>query len=250
MDVVLSSGFLAFAAHAGFLRAVEERGIAVDGVCGTSSGALVGALWAAGLPAEEILERLTARSPLRWARLHAAPWTGAFSLSAVLVELRSVLPPTFADLGRPFAVGVAMPGRPPLHVLLASGPLPEAVAASCAVPGLFAPVVVGDRSWMDGGLADRTGLEQWRDLRHGASQLVHLVDPSRPGRRVPELPPDVLVVRSPRARARLWSLGDTAAAYADSRTRALTAFDNLRPEPRGDPGSVGPPILPPPVEPM
>ena len=51
-DLVLSSGFLAFAAQCGFLQAVEESGIAVDGVCGTSSGALAGALWASGWPAQ------------------------------------------------------------------------------------------------------------------------------------------------------------------------------------------------------
>ena len=47
-DIVLSSGFLAFAAHAGFLAAVEDVGIKVRGVMGTSSGAITGALYAAG----------------------------------------------------------------------------------------------------------------------------------------------------------------------------------------------------------
>ena len=47
-DLVLSSGFLAFARHVGVLRAVERSGQDVTGVCRTSSGALVGALWAAG----------------------------------------------------------------------------------------------------------------------------------------------------------------------------------------------------------
>ena len=49
MDLVLSSGFLAFARHAGFLRAVEQLELPVEGLCGTSSGALSGALWAAAV---------------------------------------------------------------------------------------------------------------------------------------------------------------------------------------------------------
>ena len=43
-DVVLSSGFLAFANHAGFLQAVEDAGLDVRGVMGTSAGALSGSV--------------------------------------------------------------------------------------------------------------------------------------------------------------------------------------------------------------
>jgi predicted acylesterase/phospholipase RssA len=39
MDLILSSGFLAFARHVGVLKVIEEKGIVVDGICGTSSGA-------------------------------------------------------------------------------------------------------------------------------------------------------------------------------------------------------------------
>ena len=48
MDVILSSGFLAFARHIGVFDAIEECDIEVDAICGTSSGSMVGALYAAG----------------------------------------------------------------------------------------------------------------------------------------------------------------------------------------------------------
>ena len=67
-DLLLSSGFLAFGRQAGFLAAVEEVGLEVGAVQGTSSGALAGSLWAAGVPAAEIFVELTARSPLAWGR--------------------------------------------------------------------------------------------------------------------------------------------------------------------------------------
>lgn len=56
-DLVLSSGFLAFAYHSGFLEAVAEAGIRVRGVMGTSSGALSGALYSAGYSPIEVSSR-------------------------------------------------------------------------------------------------------------------------------------------------------------------------------------------------
>jgi hypothetical protein len=50
-------------------------------------------------------------------------------LDNVIERLRQVLPPRIEDLGRPFAVGVVSQGE---HLLIDEGPLPEAVAASCA----------------------------------------------------------------------------------------------------------------------
>ena len=47
-DLVLSSGFLAFGNHSGFLSAVEEQQVLVKGVMGTSAGALTGSMYCAG----------------------------------------------------------------------------------------------------------------------------------------------------------------------------------------------------------
>lgn len=52
--MVLSSGFLAFASHSGFLKAVDSAGIAVGGVMGTSAGALSGSLYSAGYTPEQV----------------------------------------------------------------------------------------------------------------------------------------------------------------------------------------------------
>ena len=70
MDIVLSSGFLAFASHIGFLRALEEADAPVKGVCGTSSGALVGALWASGLSTQEIERELFRDRPMSQISFH------------------------------------------------------------------------------------------------------------------------------------------------------------------------------------
>lgn len=221
VDIVLSSGFLAFGAQAGFLAGVEDAGVEVAALCGTSSGALAASLWAAGMPAERILERLAALAPLRQVRPSGRPWRGLFSLKPVIRTLSRDLPARFEDLERPLGVGVMdLSGRP---VLLTSGALPEAVAASCAIPRLFAPVAVDGVRWADGGLADRTALRAWRAMRPSTPVVLHLVDRSKDGQDPADLT-GCVVVRSPRADARLWDLGDTAAAYRRTREVARSTL--------------------------
>jgi len=218
-DLVLSSGFLAFARHCGFLSGVEDHGLPVDGVCGTSSGALVGALWAAGYPAASIAERLAGDRPLVILRPPLTPWRGLFSLSGLVKRLRGWLPAEFSGLERPFGVGVMGPGR--ASMLLTAGPLPEAIAASCAVPGLFVPVRVDGTWYRDGGVVDRVGLEAWRSFRGERPSVVHQVERSA-GTDTP-LPAGMPVVRTPRSGASLWSLGDFRAQCEEARqlTRAV-----------------------------
>lgn len=221
VDVVLSSGFLAFAAQAGFLAAVEETGVQVDALCGTSSGALAASLWATGMPARDVLRRLTELTPLRQVRPSGRIWRGLFSLKPVIRSLRRDLPARFEDLERPLGVGVMDRAWRP--ALLTSGPLPEAVAASCAIPRLFAPVRIGAAWWADGGLADRTALTAWRAYRPDRPVVLHLVDRSK-GADVDADLSSCRVVRSPRADARLWDLGDVQRAFEISRQAGLAAL--------------------------
>lgn len=221
MDLVLSSGFLAFARQVGFLTAVEEHGTPVDGVCGTSSGALAGALWANGVPAAEIGALLSETAPIRQVALSRAPWRGLFSMNPVLSRLSEYLPERIEQLPRPFAVGVMAPDRSP--ALLDRGPLIEAVAASCAVPWLFEPVEVEGVRYRDGGVVDRTGLDAWRAKRPDQPVLLHLVERSL-GAEGPPLPEGVRVVRTPRSGAKLWDLGDFEGQVAQAREATLAVL--------------------------
>jgi predicted acylesterase/phospholipase RssA len=215
VDLVLSSGFLAFAAQAGFLAAVEDVGLEVEGVCGTSSGALAGALWSAGMPAEELFHELCQRTPLAWVTPHLCVWRGLFRLDPVVASLAEQLPERFEDLPHAFGAGVAAGAE---AVLLTEGPLVSAVAASCAVPYLFVPVDVGGRTFVDGGAVDRTMLGAWRALRPGRTVVLHFLEPSHGAPGGSEGLAD-LVVRSPRSGAKLWSLGDARGRFDAARTR-------------------------------
>ncbi len=218
-DLVLSSGFLAFARHIGVLKALESANFKVGALCGTSSGALVGALWAAGVPIPEIAERLSAQTPLSMMHLHPHMWRGLFSMGAVIQELTAWLPARFEDLEIPFAVGVVDPGGK--ATLLTKGPLPQAVAASCAIPYVFAPVVIDGVAYRDGGVVDRTGIQGWRAIRGVRPTVLHLVDRSGGGHTdVKNIPLDVCRIHTPRSGARFWNLGDFGAQLEEARVIA------------------------------
>jgi len=268
-DLILSSGFLAyvprpraaalhhahpfpppphpphsFAAHSGFLAAVDEAGLAsaVRGVMGTSAGALAGALYSAGYAPEEMADVLSEKAPLSYLSLNSqALWTGMFRLDGAVERLRELLPATFEELPMRFAVGVIdARGR---HVTLSSGALPEAVAASMAVPCLFRAVdIPGARAhagpYADGGKVDRVGLRPWRRLVAadvGASAqavtpaLCHVIERSSPfsgdddveaAAREAGPPHSVLLVRSPRSRQSLLQLTDFQPQFQAARARA------------------------------
>ena len=205
VDLILSSGFLAFARHVGFLSAVEEAGVEVGAICGTSSGALVASLWAAGMPAERIGEELSARPPARWMRPSLWPWRGLIRIEPVIDRLRELLPATFAELRRPLGIGAM--DRAKTHHLLTSGPLPEAVAASCAIPFIFQPVSLAGRRLWDGGAVDRLGLSGWRGWRPDRDGLVHWVEGTRGKEPQTELA-GLSIVRTPPSGASFFNLKD------------------------------------------
>jgi predicted acylesterase/phospholipase RssA len=224
-DLVLSSGFLAFARQTGVLSAVEDSGIEVGGVCGTSSGALAGALWCAGHSAKTVADKLSVQTPLSMLRPGIHMWRGLFSMRAVLSQLRDWLPPTFADLDRPFAVGVMGPSGE--AVLLRDGPLPEAVAASCSIPWLFQPIEVDGVMYRDGGAVDRTAITGWRAWRGDRPTVLHLVE--RTGGAVVEkqtIPEGLCVIRTAKSDAQFWNLGDFAVQHMEAYRCAVQVLRN------------------------
>lgn len=206
-DVILSSGFLAFSRHLGVLRAIEDAGLPVAAVTGTSSGALVGALWAAGHSTRTLEATIGALAPWRLLRPHPWPWQGLMSTDAFLAFVQPLLPPTFADLPLPLAVGVVdAQGQ---HRLITSGPLAPAVVASCAMPHIFAPVRVDGEVFADGGAADRLALAPWRAWRGERLAIAHEVARTA-GVDQPLDLTGVTLIRTPRSGASFLSLGDFA----------------------------------------
>ena len=220
MDLILSSGFLAFARHLGFLKAVEEQGVSVEGVCGTSSGALVGALWAAGHSVDKITEELNSLVPLSLMSFNWKLWQGLFSMKKLIRKMDMLLPSTFEGLEREFGVGLCTQDRQSL--IMRDGPLSLAVAASCAMPYVFAPVLIGSQKYCDGGAVDRIQAQGWRRARGQQDMLVHIVNRSHGARNEQGLE-GLKIVRTPRSGASFFSLGDFQGQLEEARvlTHAL-----------------------------
>ena len=224
-DLLLSSGFLAFARHAGVLQAIEAAGLPIDAVVGTSSGALVGALWCAGMEAGRIEAEIAARRPFSLMGLSRRPWEGVFHSGPLLRWLRDHLPARIEELPRPFGVGVMTASG--AARLLTAGPLPEAVAASCAIPRAFVPVEIDGERLADGGFADRLMVGPWRAWRGARPAVVHRVERSSGVEVAAELDGCALIT-TPRAEASYLSLGDVRAQAALARGRAAEVVAGLK----------------------
>jgi NTE family protein len=154
VGLALGSGSARGWAHVGVIRALEQAGIRPDLVCGTSIGALVGAAYAAGE-----LEHLE-----QWLLGLGFKDVIAFmdvSLSSGLIKgerLMDFLRHNFVDrpleeLAMPFAA-VATSLRTGAEVWLRHGSTLDAVRASIALPGLFAPALREGLVLVDGGLVN------------------------------------------------------------------------------------------------
>ena len=196
----------------------------MQGVMGTSAGALTGALFCAGYTPDQVAAELGRVPPITLMRPNYRPWAGVMSLEGVIERLREVLPPSFEDLERPLAVGVV--DRHGNHRLIKSGRLPEAVAASACVPGIFAPVdIPGSHQplgpFIDGGMKDRVGLEAWRQVvtEQRDISLVHIIHRSSPFSGPDDVQTSVenklFVFKSPKSNFSLFDSANRTAAWEE-----------------------------------
>ncbi|MFA5039369.1 MAG: patatin-like phospholipase family protein [Candidatus Omnitrophota bacterium] len=157
VGLALGSGSAMGLAHIGVLETLEEEGVAIDMVCGSSIGALIGALWAAGYSAGEIHTIILRNNKKRYL---LGPDDLTFPLRGLIRgrHVKSFLKrylgkKTFCDLKMPFRT-VACDCRTMKRVVFESGRLVDAVMASISIPGVFAPYSLGGKYYMDGGIVD------------------------------------------------------------------------------------------------
>jgi NTE family protein len=170
--LVLSSSFLGVYAHAGFLNALDSRGFTAARIAGCSAGALAGALYASGLRGEALrcaaLDSRLRRSFFDFGCLWRLPgvatsfWsTGIFSGKNTISFLRKLLGDRdLSGLPLDIAVTNLTTGASEIR---RSGPLPETIMASCAVPALFTIQTIGDDRFLDGGIAAESPFQQFID---------------------------------------------------------------------------------------
>ncbi len=173
IGLALGSGSARGWAHIGVLRALAERGVEPDVVCGCSVGALVGAAYADG--DLEKLERWV--TTLTWQDvlgLLDVSLVGGLIKGDKLVAFfeRHFVDKEFSALSRPFAC-VATDLENGREVWLRSGSVAAAVRASIALPGLFKPVLADGRLLVDGGLVNPVPVSLCRAL---GADIVIAVD--------------------------------------------------------------------------
>jgi len=165
----LAPGFLGSYAQIGALKAIAEivdlsPGDRVFAICGTSAGALTGGFIAKGMTLAEMekemfaLTRTDIWDPALPTRTTPSLLQGAKMRSTIAEKLsENSETPTFKDCLCPFSVSTWSLGQFDKHVV-SEGCLSSAIAASAAVPFLFAPVRSLDQRLVDGAVADPTGL--------------------------------------------------------------------------------------------
>lgn len=149
IGLALGGGFARGIAHIGVLRALEQNGIPIDYISGTSAGALAGIAYASGLPFEEVVNRAAA---LRFGNFGQwrFSWLGLASNQRLeFYPKRYLNISTFEELRIPVTIAATdlITGEP---VYFDHGPLGPPLRASCAYPGLFQPVQYQGRTLVDG----------------------------------------------------------------------------------------------------
>lgn len=179
-SLALGGGGARGLAHVGVLRVFEQAGLAPAGVAGTSMGAVVGALYAAGVAPHDLTERvdlLDLKGLAGVAKINLRPGS-VLSADAFEERMRTILPATFAELAMPFAAVAAdlVTGE---RVVITEGDLPRAVRASMSIPVLFEPVRMGEALLVDGGVVEPVPVEAARSIAGGPVVAVD-VGPLRP----------------------------------------------------------------------
>jgi NTE family protein len=158
LGLVLSGGGALGMAHIGVIKVMEEIGISADYVSGTSVGALVGAFYAAGYSADEILDFFIKTPIFRFHNL-AIQKAGMVDVTKLIPAFQPYFPENnFESLKRKFFV-TATDLLTPKEVVFAEGKLIERILASSAMPPIFTPIKMDGSIFGDGAIVNNLPLE-------------------------------------------------------------------------------------------
>lgn len=162
LGIALSGGGMRGIAHIGLLKVFEEHQIEAQVVAGTSAGALVGAMYASGLQADEMLSFFRENELLDISRFTFMK-PGLFDLDRYFPDFRKLFDEDdFSSLRKQLLV-VASDILAGEMVVFTKGSIVRAILASAAFPGVFSPIDTGDRVLVDGGLFNNLPADLIRD---------------------------------------------------------------------------------------
>jgi NTE family protein len=185
LGLALGGGAAFGLAHIGVFRVLEDEGIPVDLVAGTSMGSIVGLGWASGLAPRE-LERLALRLGTYRTMVSALDFTATLPGLLAGNRLVSIFGPLlggvtdFQQLVRP-ARAVATDVENGERVSIGSGSLEAAFRASASVPLVWSPVNHNGRALVDGAMCDPVPAEVAREMGADICIAVNVVPLPRKG---------------------------------------------------------------------
>ena len=149
IGLALGGGGTRGIAHIGVLKAFEEKGIKFDFISGTSVGSIIGAMWASGKTASEMLEiaKNIKVKDIRHSKFFLPSKTDG--IEKLLTDNLGDI--NIEDLPIPFCA-VAVDLVTGDEIVFSKGNLSKIVAGSCSVPGVFVPVEYNGMNLADGGL--------------------------------------------------------------------------------------------------
>jgi NTE family protein len=201
VGLVLSGGGALGIAHIGVLEAIEEAGLRIDYITGTSMGSLVGGLYSIGYTSEQLVEIVESNNFMdlftedknrRYVSNYERPTEGRTIASFPIEKTKIDLPlgilsgqnvytflsrltwnvhgtESFDNFPIPFrAIGTDLETGE--AVTFDSGYLPDALRASISIPSVFEPHKIGDKVYIDGGLIRNIPVEDAIDM--GANYTI------------------------------------------------------------------------------
>lgn len=198
IGLALSGGGIRGAAHVGAIKALEENGIKIDAVAGTSAGSIVGTLYAMGYTTDEMyklfnyfsksvmsispryffggikekkgiqLGGLTSGKNIELAIEEAAKLKNIKSINDIKMPIAIPTTDLISDREIIFTNNEDMQGEQYIHDI----EIGKAVRASCSFPGMYAPLEYGKFQFADGGIFDNLPARQTRKL--GVDKVVSI----------------------------------------------------------------------------
>lgn len=172
IGLALGGGAAKGFAHIGVIKMLEANGIHADVVSGTSAGAVVGALYASGMDPFQLQEQAFAldESKIRDVRLFSGGLVQGQKLQDFMNQLVNNRP--LEKLNLPFAA-VSTQLETGQRTVFVRGNTGQAVRASSSIPGVFEPVEISGKHYIDGGVVSPVPVDAAREL---GADIVIAVD--------------------------------------------------------------------------
>ncbi len=163
IGIALSGGGVKGFAHAGALKAMEEKGIKPEIISGTSAGAIVGALYSSGYSPQEICDLFKKKDFNDFVEINM-PKNGLFATNGFIKFLSNVIKyEKLEELPIPLFVTATNLDKGE-STLFKEGDLSKTVMASACIPVIFNPVVISGSKYVDGGIFKNFPVSPIRDL--------------------------------------------------------------------------------------